>query len=363
MDATEVKQFPCAQCGADVRWDPGAGAQKCTNCGATVVPPVAVDAVHELDFEAWRQGAGQDQLVEQLVVHCAGCGGETTLGENVTASHCAFCGAAIAAQGKSRKQIKPASLLPFRITKEKAFELFASWVKSRWFAPNALGKLAQAERQRLRGVYLPFWTYDAATTTVYVGQRGDDYTEMESYTEEENGQTVTRTRTVVRTMWRGVSGTVENRFDDVLVPASGAVPTAIVTNLAPWDLEDLVPYADEYLAGFESESYRVDLEDGFTAAKEIIAGQIQETIRRDIGGDHQTIASAQSEYRDVTFKHILLPMWICSYRFRDKVFRFVVNARTGEVQGERPYSWIKITLLGLLVAAVVAGIAIAYNGR
>lgn len=327
------------------------------------MPPASTAVVHELDFDTWRTGAGQDQLVETLVVQCGGCGGETTLGQNVTASHCAFCGASIAAQGKSRKLIKPSSLLPFSFTKEKAFELFTSWVRSRWFAPNALGKLAQAERQRLRGVYLPFWTYDAAASTTYTGQRGDDYTEMESYTAVENGQSVTRTRAVVRTSWRFVSGAVENRFDDVLVPASGSVPTAIVTSLAPWDLEDLVPYADEYLAGFESESYRVDLEEGFAAAKEIIHGQIEQTIRDDIGGDHQTIAGMESAYREVTFKHILLPMWICSYRFRDKVFRFVVNARTGEVQGERPYSWVKITLLSLAVAAAIAGIAIVSSQR
>ncbi|MBV9774716.1 MAG: hypothetical protein JO040_12240, partial [Gemmatimonadetes bacterium] len=73
----------------------------------------------------------------------------------------------------------------------------------------------------------------------------------------------------------------------------------------------------------------------------------------DIGGDEQRIHSTDTRYDDVTFKHILLPVWISAYRYREKVYRRLVNARTGEVQGERPWSWIKIALLVLFVAALV----------
>jgi hypothetical protein len=198
--------------------------------------------------------------------------------------------------------------------------------------------MAKPDAQRLRGVYLPFWTYDADTTTDYTGERGDDYTTTESYTAVENGQTVTRTRTVVHTRWSGASGRVSNHFDDVLVPAGGAMPRPIVDRLEPWDLAALVPFADEYLASFESESYRIDLVSGFGLAKEVMQPVIDAAIRADIGGDHQRISQESTDYRDVTFKHLLLPMWVCSYRFRDRVYRFVVNARTGEVQGERPWS-------------------------
>jgi hypothetical protein len=352
-----VKQFPCAVCGADVVWDPAAAAQRCGNCGATVSPPPPSTTVRELDFLTWaRTAVGEDDLQEVLVVSCSDCGGETTFGENVTAGSCAFCGSPIAAQAVSRKRIKPAALLPFRITRAEALERFKAWLGSLWFAPNALKRLAVAEAQRLRGVYLPFWTYDAQATTSYTGERGDDYTVNETYTTQENGRTVTKTRSVTHTRWSSASGTVENSFDDVLICGSGSVPTGIVRKLEPWDLEALVPYADEYLAGFESESYRLDLAGGFEAAQEIMRGVIDQTIRRDIGGDHQRVTSANTSYTDVRFKHLLLPLWLCAYRFRARVYRFAVNARTGEVQGERPWSWIKIALLVLVVAAVAATI-------
>lgn len=357
---TLTTQFPCPHCGADVTWDPAAGAQRCTNCGTTIAPPTPATAtpIRELTYSDWVSGANNElDLQEQLVVHCGRCGAETTFGQNVTAGHCAFCGAAIAAEGESKKLIKPQALLPFRVPRTKSLELFAQWIKKLWFAPNALKHMAKADAQRLRGVYLPFWTYDADTTTDYTGERGDDYTTTETYSTTENGQSVTRTRTVVHTRWSGASGHVSNQFDDVLVPAGGAMPRTIVDKLEPWDLNLLVPYADAYLAGFESESYRVDLVSGFGIAKEMMKPTIDATICRDIGGDHQRISEESTDYRDITFKHLLLPMWVCSYRFRDKVYRFVVNARTGEVQGERPWSWIKIMLAVVIVGAVIAGIA------
>jgi hypothetical protein len=84
---------------------------------------------------------------------------------------------------------------------------------------------------------------------------------------------------------------------------------------------------------------------------------IREDIRRDIGGDQQRIGGADTRYGNITFKHILLPFWIAGFRFRGKTYQFIVNGRTGEVQGDRPYSMVKITLAvlaGLLVAATLA---------
>ena len=211
-------------------------------------------------------------------------------------------------------------------------------------------------------MYLPFWTYDSATTTRYTGERGEHYYVSENYSTTENGRSVTRTRQVQRTRWHSASGTVSNAFDDVLVAGSASVPERLLDALAPWDLSALAPYAEEYLAGFRSESYTVALEAGFEAAKRKMEPVIEQTIRRDIGGDEQRIQQKDTGYRAITFKHILLPVWICAYRFRTKTYRIVVNARTGELQGERPYSWIKITLAVLGAIAAVAAAFLVFGG-
>jgi hypothetical protein len=228
------------------------------------------------------------------------------------------------ATASSKRQIKPRSLLPFHVRREQADELFKRWVASLWFAPNDLTTVAR--RAGMDGAYIPAWTYDADTYSTYAGERGDDYWDTESYTAFENGRHVRRTRQVRRTRWRRVSGRVSNRFDDVLVKATRSLPEKHLHALEPWDLQSLVPYRDEYLSGFAAETYQIDLVQGFEMAKGIMAGTIHATIRADIGGDHQRIHHVDTHYRGVTFKHLLLPVWISAYRYHERVFRFLVNA-------------------------------------
>ena len=175
----------------------------------------------------------------------------------------------------------------------------------------------------------------------------------------ENGQEVVRTRLVTKVRWSPAAGVVSRFFDDVLVLASRSLPRAVTERLEPWDLAQLLPYREEYLSGFRSEMYQVELDQGFERAREIMAPTIQRDIQRDIGGDHQRIHAADTHYGEIRFKHILLPVWMSAFRFRDRVYRFVVNGRSGEVQGERPYSPWKIAfavLLGLLLLG--GGIAV-----
>jgi hypothetical protein len=234
-------------------------------------------------------------------------------------------------------------------------------VASLWFAPNDLARYADANA--VKGLYIPYWTYDCETESDYRGERGDDYHETQHYTVTVNGRTEHRTRTVTKTRWRSVSGRVSNSFDDVLVLASNSLPRAYTEKLEPWDLENLVPYRDEYLAGFVAESYQVDLESGFGIARQIMDQTIRSTIRRDIGGDHQRIHWVNTRYDDILFKHILLPLWLSAYRYRDRSFRFLINARTGEVCGERPYSAWKITLLVLTILLVIGIIVFFISQR
>lgn len=354
------KAFPCAKCGADLNFDPGVATLKCPYCGNANEIPQSEDAIEELDFDAIvRSQTDADDMMEESAVTCGGCGATATLAEGVAADTCGFCGAALSAEPHPEQVLRPQSLLPFAIDQKKALGLFREWVNSLWFAPNALKNYAGMEK-RLVGTYVPYWTYDSRTITVYHGERGDDYTETEKYTTVEDGKTVTKTRKVRKTRWTRTNGTVWNQFDDVLVLASNSLPRDITEALEPWDLENLVPYAEEYIAGFRAEKYQVDLKDGFEHAKAIMEPSIRNDIEDDIGGDRQRIHSMRTQYDNISFKHLLLPVWLSAYLYGDKTYRFVVNARTGEVQGERPWSWVKITLAvlgGLLVAGGVTALA------
>jgi DNA-directed RNA polymerase subunit RPC12/RpoP len=359
---TAQRQFPCKQCGANLQFDPGTDCLKCPYCGATNEIPKSPDSIQELDYLTYlHQLPDGDSVHETITIKCTKCAAETTLPPNVTASLCPFCGNGIVATASTKKAIRPKGVLPFHVTHNQASDLFRTWVTSLWFAPNALRR--DAERSAIRGAYIPAWTYDTDTESDYTGERGDNYWDTETYTETDaNGNSHMRTRQVQKTRWSYASGHVSNSFDDVLVMASRSLPPKVLDRLEPWDLPKLVPYGDEYLSGFVAESYQIGLAEGFEQAKAIIDSPIRETIRHDIGGDQQRISTVNTQYNDITFKHLLLPIWISAYQFQQRTFRFLVNARTGEVQGERPYSWIKITLLVLaVILAIVVIIALAHR--
>ncbi len=341
----------CKSCGAVLKFAPGTNSLKCEYCGFENEITVSQEAepIVELDFTQFLSSelnASKNDTQQLSTVKCTGCGAEVTLKPNVTSDECAFCGTALVLTSASiTTLIKPKSVLPFKVDKKQAIESFMKWLVSLWFAPSDLRKYASADK--LNGMYTPYWTYDTTTDTQYSGERGVNRTEYYTTTDS-NGKTVEQSRTV--TDWYCTSGDVSNTFDDVLVNASNSLPREHVDALEPWDLESLVPFNENYLAGFRSESYQIGLKDGFDVAKDKIQTTIDATIRGDIGGDAQRINSKDTDYKNITFKHTLLPLWISSYKYREKSFRFLINARTGETKGDRPYSAVKI------ISAVITGI-------
>ncbi len=174
---------------------------------------------------------------------------------------------------------------------------------------------------------------------------------------------MTRTRQVRHTRWSPASGTVSRWFDDLLIPATKSLPPARLAALGPWDLAELTRYEPAYLSGYKAQRYQVDLAGGFELAKQAAAPVIESDARRDIGGDEQRVTRVSTRYSAVTFKHLLLPVYVGAYRFRDRVFQVVVNGRTAEVQGERPYSFWKIFFFVLALVLLAVALALVFGNR
>ena len=352
----KMRRFPCPGCGADLEFDPREGSLACPYCGRTEIIPVSAEQVQERSYEEYLRPRS-DQLTElaqnALEVKCQGCGATVTFTPPEVAGECAFCGRQIVAQPKhADPTVAPEGLLPFRIAKNQATDSIKKWIDSRWFAPNALKKFAYQET--IGGVYLPYWTYDAHTLSYYRGQRGEHYYVTETYTETDaQGNSVTKTRQVQKTRWHPASGRVSRWFDDVLVTATKSVSQSRLRSLEPWDLPEMKPYDPAYLSGFKAQRYEVNLAQGFEEAKKIMAPVIDRDVRHDIGGDEQRVESISTSYSGITFKHLLLPVYIGAYLFNQKSYQVMVNARSGEVTGERPYSFWKITFFVLFLLAII----------
>ena len=352
----KIHRYQCPGCSADLVFEPRDGCLSCPYCGRSEPIPTSAAEVQERSYEEYLK-LRPEQLkpisAEALEVQCSGCGTTVSFVPPEVAGDCPFCAAKIVAQPHVAHPIlAPEGVLPFRITQRQAADAIKTWLASRWFAPNALVKLAKQEMAS--GVYLPFWTYDVYTITHYSGQRGEHYWEAESYVDTDSqGRRVTRMRQVRKTRWYPASGTVERWFDDILLTATKSVSPSRLATLEPWDLAELKPYQPAYVAGHKAQRYQLEVADGFEEVKAIIAPVIENDVRNDIGGDEQRIHRIAKTYSGITFKHLLLPVWIGAYRFQAKVFQVLVNARTAEVQGERPYSPWKIAAFVVLLVLVV----------
>ncbi len=353
--ADNMGTIKCKNCGANLKFKPGTHSLTCDYCQTVNDIAVEKTEVVENDFNTYieeLEAKTEHQVIS--TVKCGSCGANTTLQPNVTSSNCPYCDTPLVVKDAATCDIiKPSYVLPFKVERNTAKEGFVKWVGGLWFAPNKLKNYAQNSAEKLKGVYLPYWTYDSNTESDYTGLRGDHYYVTESYTDGNGNR---QTRSVQKTRWSAASGHVSNSFDDVLVCASSSLPEKLVNELEPWDLPELINYNDNFLAGFVTESYQTGLKEGFGKAKVRMEDRIRSSVRRDIGGDTQQITTLNTDYNDITFKHILLPLWISAYRYNNKVYRFTINARTGEVQGERPYSAIKIALLVIAIIGIIVGI-------
>jgi Zn finger protein HypA/HybF involved in hydrogenase expression len=355
----ELGQYTCRSCGAQLAFAPGTRMLRCQACGAEQDVTAAARTIVEHSYDAWTASAPKPvATIGKQVLTCRGCGASTET--DLLAGSCQFCGGVLVAVTNPDGLIVPEAVVPFGIAKRAANDGFVKWVRSRWFAPGALKRIGSTEA--IAGTYVPHWTYDAHTDTHYQGARGDHYYTTETYTVSDGqGGHRTETRQVQHTRWTPTTGDVSRDFDDLLISGSTRLPPERLEKAGPWPLSEAVPYEPDYLAGYSALRYDVDPDRGFAAARD----QIEDVVRRDcvddIGGDEQRVSKMDVRYAQVMFKLVLLPLWIASYLYAGKTFQVIVNANTGEVLGERPYSKVKIALAvlaGLILAAAIITVVI-----
>jgi len=354
MNMNKQQHKPCPNCGQELEFSALAGELFCQHCQQSFAISGQDDNVKITERDYHGQLSELDSQAEKsetIVTSCANCGAEIVLPENTVADRCSYCDSPVVASEKSQRLIRPQGVIPFKINQEQAATCFRKWLNSRWFLPGSI--IQEAKTRSFQGIYLPYWTYDCRTFSEYIGQRGEYYYVTVSYTVQVNGRAQQRSRKERRTRWYPAAGFVQNRFNDLLVTGNSSFPQELQNALTPWNLADLKPYHPDFIRGFQEQSYSISLENGFSEAKFQMQSAIESAIRADIGGDVQRISDVDIDYREIRFKLILLPLWANTFHFRGETYPFLVNAQTGEVQGKRPWSTLKITVLILFCLVMI----------
>lgn len=348
-DVTDKK---CPNCGATVVYDPETLSMSCPFCGYSRQLPKPEDNgqdVEELDFSSAKNRESLDWGKAKKSLVCKNCGAETIMDSADTAQCCPYCGSTqVMPVDDDDSVVAPGGVVPFEITKEKAAQLFKSWMKGKFFAPNEAKKSCEAKN--FSGVYLPYWTYDSQTTSPYEIKLGFNH-------KDAKGNTYTTYRTYY--------GIYERFIDDEVVYASKKTNNPYIKSASKFDFSKLRKYSPEFIAGFLAERYTVGLDEGWNIAK----GQIKNTLENEISSMEKKKRKADSvskltfntSYAKVTYKYILAPIWIANFKFKDKLYNIVVNGQNGQIRGEAPVSPIKVILTILAIIAVIVILAMIFN--
>jgi DNA-directed RNA polymerase subunit RPC12/RpoP len=345
--------FTCKSCGAPLRFSPINNSLQCEFCSSKESIEKSTKAIEEYNFQEALQHLDTYQAKEiNKEVKCSKCAASFSMTPYSISANCPYCNTP--AITEFVKEITPQSLLPFQLSQKEAQLGFKKWLGTLWFAPSKLKDFMNGDA-KLKGYYLPHWTYDSKTDTEYQGLRGDIYYVTVERTVIVNGREERRNVREARINWTPVSGHVSNFFDDITIGASKTISHTILDNLTPWYTDVLVPFNDKYLSGFDSEEYTIGLDNGFEFAKVKMDMVIRQKIRYDIGGDQQQIQQMHTRYSHTTYKNVLFPIWTAQFKWQGKVYNYAINGQTGKVTGERPYSWLKIMLLVLSILAILGG--------
>ncbi len=347
VDTLKETDRKCPQCAGIMSYDPSTGGTACPFCG--YVEEIEADeelpeSAEELDFESAEATANCNWGAEKKTVLCKSCGAESIYDALEVSSECPYCGSNQVMEAQGKNTLAPNGVVPFKITDDEASKLFKTWIKKKWFCPKLAKESARAGS--FKGIYLPYWTYDAQTKTTYKAQFGKD-----RHVKNKEGETKTVTD------WCRTSGVYTQFIDDELVLATNRHDTAMLKGLEPFHTADNKTYKPEFVAGFGAERYSVGLKEGWEKAKLSIQGKlrgaIQKKIRHEKNADHVKDLHMRTAYTNITYKYLMLPIWISSFKYNDKVYQFMVNGQTGKVSGKTPISVWKVVITIVAVLAIL----------
>ena len=342
LNGTQVEK--CSNCGADMIYSPKHRALFCPYCDS--VKAIKLEKPNYKDFFAYAKDgyvAGSD-----VKYHCPNCDGLVGLTGFTTSLKCPFCGATNVIKLEELKGLKPDSVLPFLIAKEEAVECGRRWLKKKIFAPRKAKKMF--DPKEMKGIYIPSFIFNADTFSKYDGRFGEEY----QVQVKRGDQIVTETR--VR--WYNVSGTISKDFAHIIVEASSQTTQKQINKINSFDVENLEQYNKAFLAGYEAERYSQTLTDSCNVAKDIMEDKIRKAIIAQYNPDRIDYLNVHTTYNSITYQYSLLPIWQSEFSYKQKIYNFIVNGRSGASTGKAPVSPLRVLIAVFLGLCAIAAILV-----
>ena len=332
--------YKCPNCGATTRYDVAAGGVACESCGYKATTKTEQVGRQAETFEFTLDNLGKAQQgwgVALQELHCDSCGASIGLPENSLTVTCPFCASnKVNVRAAPNDHLRPHVLVPFKVKPEDTRSRAAEWLGKGWFHPKELASAAVIDR--FSGIYLPFWTFDATISAGWKAEVG--YERTERY--YDSSSKTWHTRIVID--WRWENGQVGLSINDLLIGGSSHISQLILERLYPFNLNELVTYTPDFLAGWQAHTYDIPLTTAWEEGKARMRERAKEACYGDIHSSHVRNFSMMADFSDEAWRFILLPVYVAAYKFEDRVFQVMVNGQTGAVAGQKPVAWWKIWL-------------------
>ncbi len=291
---------------------------------------------------------------------CKNCGAEVAVDRSQRSYVCPFCDSTYVVEFSpeltGRQQ--PEFVIGFAVTPEKAREIFERWLnENRWFRPADLKAAALSEK--LRGIYIPFWSFSMLARSTWQAMIGEYWYRTETYTTTENGKTVTKTRRVRETEWWPLAGRHHQFHNGYLISGSRGLPQELADRITPFHLAGMRRYEPYFLAGWACEEYTINREQAEAISRRVFEEWERNEVAAFMPGDTHQLRSVDVRFENASSDLILLPVYLLTYTYRDKKYHFLINGQTGKHYGTKPLSWAKIGLAaaaGIAALLVVAGV-------
>lgn len=342
LEEVKTSSVKCTGCGANMVFDPDSQMLYCAHCGTKQSFDKGFIA-DEIDLlsgftsnESWSEK-------EVSVFLCDNCGAKSVFQNGETATECPFCGTSHVAKVTELAGIKPNGLLPFSFAIEKGIDFAKVWAKKRFFAPRKFKKNLSAKN--VKGVYTPCFTFDSHTFSNYEAQIGKRH-----YRTVGSGK---NRRTESYIVWSYVSGTFESGFDDILITAGNKFDQTKLNKVSPFDTNNSSRYDEKFMLGFSAYHYDKDVKDCWGEAKSIMDAELKNRILSQYSYDVLSYCNVHTTHTDVTYKYVMLPVYVGNFTHNKKLYNFYVNGTTGKVCGKAPVSFLKVALTVLLSVGAI----------
>jgi predicted RNA-binding Zn-ribbon protein involved in translation (DUF1610 family) len=303
------------------------------------------DRAQEMDILLAEKTGNRDWGVKIKKIVCQSCGGESVYDAMQSSGECPYCGSNQVMEQESEDTLAPGGVCVFKIDQAQAGSNFTSWIKRKLFCPKAAKQKARPEA--FKGVYLPYWTFDAQTDSTYTARYG-----IERTVRDKDGKTHTRVD------WYRTSGAYSEWINDQLVCGTQRYDAGMLSSIEPFDTEDNLAYKPEYLSGFASERYSRGLSDAWEWGKKLILNHLESQVSSKVRSEHHAdrvdSVRLNTAFSQVTYKYLMLPVYLSSFKYKNKVYQFMVNGQTGRVGGKSPVSALRVTVAVLIGLAVLA---------